>query len=348
MSLRLALREQLPSGRVEVDALEVVGTTALVGPSGAGKTTILEIVAGLRRPADGSIALGSDVWLDTAAGIDRPPRERRVGYVPQDLALFPHLSARANVAWGVEGPRGERRRRADALLARFGLAPLAGRRVDRLSGGERRRVAVARALAREPAALLLDEPFTGLDAAAGADARAVVRAARKATGAPTMLVSHDFADAVQIADQVAVLEAGRIVQAGTPGQLAAAPRTAFVAALVGLNALPGTAVPDGALTRIDGPGGVRLWSTDQASGPVLASVHPADIAVSPERPSDAENVLRGRIVGRIPCGPRDRIELETASDMAAEVPAGVPGEPGAPAWISWRAAATRLAAAPDG
>ncbi|MBV8257238.1 MAG: ATP-binding cassette domain-containing protein, partial [Actinobacteria bacterium] len=139
-------------------SLEVGGTTALVGPSGAGKTSVLRVIAGLVRPPQGRVALGDEVWLDTERGVALPPEERRVGLVFQEYALFPHLSVRRNVAYGAGG------RPVDELLERFRIAHLADARPGELSGGERQRVALARALARDPEVLLLDEPLAALDA----------------------------------------------------------------------------------------------------------------------------------------------------------------------------------------
>lgn len=204
---------------------------ALAGPSGAGKSTLVRAIAGVRTPAEGRIACGDAVWFDGAAGIDVRPEDRRCGLVPQHDALFPHLTAWRNVAYGMRGvARGERRERAHALLARFGVASLADARPTSLSGGERRRVALARALAAEPRALLLDEPLTGLDPQTRTAARAELADALAAAAVPAVLVTHDARDAAALADEVAVLEDGKVVQRGTLAALAAAPASPFTAA----------------------------------------------------------------------------------------------------------------------
>src|SRR5918999_1619174 len=166
---------------------------ALAGPSGAGKSSVLRIVAGLLQPERGRVRCGDRTWLDRERDVDLPPEERRCGYVFQDYALFPHLTAAQNVGYGL--PRAQRRRRALELIERFGLAHRADARPRTLSGGERQRVAAARALARRPDALLLDEPLSALDtrtrAAAGRELAAVLRE----SAVPAILVTHDFEEA---------------------------------------------------------------------------------------------------------------------------------------------------------
>lgn len=198
----------------------------MAGPSGAGKTSVLRVIAGLVRPDRGLVACGDDVWLDTERGVDRPPERRSVGLVPQDYALFPHMSVASNV--GFADPAA-----ADRLLERFGIAPLADERPDRLSGGERQRVAVARALARNPAVLALDEPLAALDAQTRRAVRTELAAILAGLNVPTLIVTHDFDDARALASRVAVLVDGTIRQVGTPDELISRPADAFVAAFTG-------------------------------------------------------------------------------------------------------------------
>ena len=155
VSARVRLREFELDVELEVDGN---GCAAIVGPSGAGKSTVLRIIAGLRRPNPGRVAMREEVWLDSGRGIDLRPEERACGFMFQDYALFPHLSAWKNVAFGMPGPRQNRRKRAVEQLQRFGVEGLADARPTSLSGGERQRVALARSLARDPSVLLLDEP----------------------------------------------------------------------------------------------------------------------------------------------------------------------------------------------
>jgi molybdate transport system ATP-binding protein len=249
-------------------------TLVLVGPSGAGKTTVLRAVAGLQRPDRGRIALGGRAWYDGAARIDLPPELRSVGLVFQEYALFPHMTVRANVAFGGGG------RRVDELLERFGIAALAGERPASLSGGERQRVALARALARDPSVLLLDEPLSALDA----HTRGVVRAGLQdllcELALPALMVTHDFRDAAALADRVGVVVGGTLRQLGTPAELVERPADAFVVSLTGGNLLPGTARPlrgGGSEVRLEG--GALVRSDDRATGPVGVAVYPWEVTV---------------------------------------------------------------------
>ncbi len=204
------------------------GPLALVGPNGAGKTSLLRVLLGVLGPARGRIALDGTALLDSARGIDLPPERRRLGYLPQHSALFPHLSVIANVEFGM--PRGPGRLgRAFALLESLEVAHLASRRTAALSGGERQRVALARALAAEPKALLLDEPLAALDVGARRQVRDFLAARLRALALPALVITHDAGDACALADRIAVLESGALTQVGTPDELRAAPATAFVA-----------------------------------------------------------------------------------------------------------------------
>ena len=341
-------------GDFKLDVAAAIGPgecLALAGPSGAGKSSVLRIIAGLLRPDRGRVACGDRVWLDTARGIDLPPDERRCGYVFQDYALFPHLTAWQNVAYGLTRlPRGERRGRAVALLERFGVAERADARPRTLSGGERQRVAVARALAVEPDALLLDEPLAALDArtraAAGRELAAVLREA----AVPALLVTHDFQEAALLGDRVGVIDGGRIVQLGTAGELAAAPASPFVADFTGAVVLTGVATPgpDGlTLVRLDGGG--EVTSLEPAAGPVAVTVYPWEIALAPPGtidPGSARNPLDVEVVSVTAVGSRIRIGLAAPQPLTAELtePAvrTMHIQPGQRALATWKATATRL------
>jgi molybdate transport system ATP-binding protein len=326
-------------------------TLALAGPSGAGKTSVLRAIAGLLRPERGRVVCGGERWLDTAARIDLPPERRGCGYLFQEYALFPHLSAWRNVAYGL--PRAERRReRANELLEAFGLGERADARPRQLSGGERQRVALARALARRPRALLLDEPLSALDARTRGRASRELAAALRDAGVPALLVTHDFAEAALLGDRVAVLDAGRIVQEGTARELAAAPASAFVADLTGAVVLTGEARagPDGlTLVRLAGGGAADVASTDPGRGAVAVSVHPWEIALAPAsaaRAGSAQNHLEGAISTVTHVGNRVRVGVEAGQPLVAEVtePAvrDLDLRPGARVSATWKAAATRL------
>ena len=211
-------------------------TTALVGPSGAGKTTVLRVVAGLLRPRQGTVSVEGHVWLDTERGVDVPPERRRVGYLFQEYALFPHLNVLANVRFGARNGAP-----VDELLERFRIAHLTRARVHELSGGERQRVALARALALRPAVLLLDEPLSALDAHTKAAVRTELHELLRDLDLPTILVTHDFEDAAALADRIGVIVDGTILQTGTASELVANPADSFVASFTGATLLEGTA-----------------------------------------------------------------------------------------------------------
>jgi molybdate transport system ATP-binding protein len=234
--LRADVRASVGALTIEAELDTGPGTLVLVGPNGAGKSTLLSLLLGARPVAAGRVEVGERVLLDRERGIDVPTEARRLGYVPQDSGLFPHLDVRGNVAFaaahgGRARSRDERDRAVAELLDELGIAALAGRRPATLSGGERQRVALARALAIEPSALLLDEPFAALDILARAEVRAALGDTLARRRIPTVLVTHDARDLRALADHVAVLERGRIVQRGTVDELARAPATPFVAAL---------------------------------------------------------------------------------------------------------------------
>jgi molybdate transport system ATP-binding protein len=313
-------------------------TVALVGPSGAGKTTVLRAVAGLARPDAGRIALGEQPWFDAGRRVDLPPEERSVGYVFQDYALFPHLSVERNVAFGG-------RARARELLERFRIDHLARARPAELSGGERQRVGLARALARDPAVLLLDEPLSALDAHTRAALRVELAELLVELRLPALLVTHDFEDAAVLAGRVGVLRAGRLLQMGTPAELVAAPATPFVASLTGGNLLPGrvSGERDG-LTEIALEGGARVYSTDPAHGAVGVVVQPWDVSLAREAPDDsALNHVRAPITSLVPVGNRVRVRVgpltaEVTSASAARLDLAV----GDVVVASFKATGTRL------
>jgi molybdate transport system ATP-binding protein len=231
--------------RARVGALDLAvhlsvpgGLLALVGPNGAGKSTTLMCALGLHRPAAGRIALGGRVLFDAARHIDVPIEERGFGYVPQHYALFPHLTALDNVAFGLACartrprlPRHARRERARATLRALAVEHVADRLPATLSGGEAQRIALARALVTEPAALLLDEPFAALDVRTRPAMRELLRAELATLGRPAIIVTHDLDDAAALAARIAVIEHGRIVQIDTLDALRARPATPFVAEL---------------------------------------------------------------------------------------------------------------------
>ncbi len=267
----------------------------------------------------------------------------------QDYALFPNLSAWRNVAYGIEGARAERERRARELLDRFGMTALADARPATLSGGERQRVALARALGREPSALLLDEPLAALDARTRAAARRELGAVLRAAEVPAVLVTHDFEEAALLADRVAIVDGGRVLQAGTAAALSASPSSAFVAELTGAVVLSGTATRTGELTEVRLDGGGVVTSTDDAEGPVAVTVHPWEVSLEPRSSASdasASNRLPVAVASLTRLGNRVRVALDGPQPLVADVTepavAGLALEPGMQLTATWKATATRI------
>jgi molybdate transport system ATP-binding protein len=228
------IRKQLGDFKLDLATTFPSGITILFGPSAAGKTTLLDCIAGLIRPDEGQIAIQEKILFDRALGINVSPQLRRIGYVFQDLALFPHLTVESNVEYGVSRLGGkERKRRSAAILESFRIAHLSSRRSGQISGGERQRVALARALVIDPAILLLDEPLAALDAATKSKIVDDLRAWNHEHGIPIVYVTHSREEVFALGDQVMVLENGRLIASGTPHQVMSAPRLETVAQLAG-------------------------------------------------------------------------------------------------------------------
>jgi iron(III) transport system ATP-binding protein len=256
---------------LSVDEGEVL---AVLGPSGCGKTTTLRLVAGFERPDAGRVVLdGADV---AAPNRFVPPERRRIGVVFQDYALFPHLTVAQNVAYGVRD-RGRRATRVTEMLELVGLADEAPRLPHELSGGQQQRVALARALAPEPALVLLDEPFSNLDAALRVRVRGEVRSILREARATAVFVTHDQEEALSLADRIAVMQAGSVLQVGDPAGLYARPADRFVATFVGdADMIPGRADGDGVATAVG-----RLTTARDGLGEALTG--DVEIALRPER-----------------------------------------------------------------
>ena len=337
----LSLSIELPLRAFTLDVqLDVDGTVALVGPSGAGKTSVLRAVAGLARPAAGRIALGGDVWFDAERNVFRRPDERRVGLVFQEYALFPHMSVRQNVAYA--GPA-----RVDEFLERFGIADLAAARPAELSGGERQRVALARALARDPGVLLLDEPLSALDAHTKIQVRGELQELLRELGLPTLLVTHDYEDAASLADTVGVIVEGRVRQVAAPHDLVARPADGFVASFTGANLLHGTARrPVHGPTEIALESGEIVYSADEAEGPVDVVVYPWEVVVGRERDeSSALNAIEGEVRSIVQIGSRMRVRIGPVTAEVTETSLERLGlVVGGRAVASFKATGTRLVA----
>ena len=336
--LRLDFGVPLRSFRLELTLQIERETVALVGPSGAGKTTALRAVAGLTRPDRGSISLGEETLFDAGRGIDLPPERRRVGLVFQEYALFPHMTVEQNVAYGG-------RERVGELLERFRIGKLAKVKPEHLSGGERQRVGLARALARDPGVILLDEPLSALDAHTRAGVRAELQELLRELGLPSLLVTHDFEDAAALADRVGVIVEGEVLQLASPAELVAAPSGPFVASFTGGNLVRGSANGlSGELTEVRLEDGTVIYSTDGGSGVVGVVVYPWEIALSRHAPDDsALNRVTAEVASVVPLGNRVRARVGpfvAEVTLASADRLGI--ERGQRVTASFKATATRL------
>jgi molybdate transport system ATP-binding protein len=315
-------------------------TVALIGPSGAGKSTVLNAIAGLVKPAAGSIRCDEETWFDADRGVFVRPEDRRVGLVFQDYALFPHLTVRQNIEYA-------RRHAADEYLERFRIGHLAGARPGNLSGGERQRVALARALARDPQILLLDEPLSALDAHTKIEVRTELQQLLAELEIPTLLVTHDFEDAAALAGHIGVLVEGELRQTGSATDLVAEPADAFVASFTGANILHGRPHSAGATTNgVRLEDGTLITTTDGAAGAAMLAVYPWDITISTTHPNDsAMNVVEGAITAITELGNRARV---TIGPLTAEITVDslrrLGLQPGQQAYASFKATGTRVVA----
>jgi len=350
----LDVRAAARLGEIDLDvalAVRAGSCLALAGPSGAGKTSVLRTVAGLLAPRRGTVRCGEQTWLDTERGVSLDPDRRRCGFLFQSYALFPHLRGWQNVAFPLRDvKRSERRRRALELMDRFDVAHLADVRPGTYSGGESQRVALARTLARDPQVLLLDEPLSALDSRTRASAGRALERMLDDSEIPTLVVTHDFNEAAQLGDEIAVIDGGRVLQQGSASELAATPASSFVADFTGAVVLRGTASPGPAgLTAVDIGKGVTILSTERGAGDVAASVYPWEIELAPpDAPpvGSAQNRLVARVVSSTTIANRVRVTLDAGQPLIAELTG-----PGAGALdlavgkrvsAIWKASATRM------
>jgi molybdate transport system ATP-binding protein len=349
MTLRIEGAVSVGDFVVEADmTVERGETVALVGPNGAGKSTVLRAIAGLHPVDRGSIRFDGRVWDDAEDGTFVTARDRRVGMVFQDYALFPHLTGIENVAFGLRA-RGADRRSADRaaaeMLDRVGVGSVADRRPGRLSGGQAQRVALARAIVGGPDVVVLDEPLAALDASTRGSVRRELPGWLDAVSADgrrpsRLVVTHDPVDADALADRVVVLEGGRVTQRGTVFELAAAPRTTYVADLMGTNLLHGR-LDDGSFHVADG-GELVVGAHELADGPAVATIRPAAVSLHRHRPDGSpRNVWTTRISGIGRTHGRVRVTLGPPFPLAVEVTeaglAGLGADVGDDVWASVKA-----------
>ena len=331
--LEVALSLQVPGFDLDVSWSAGGGVAVLFGPSGAGKTLTLQCLAGLIPPNAGRIVVDGHVLFDSASGVNVPAQARRVGYVFQGYALFPHLTVTENVGFGLRDlPRARRAERAAAVIERLGLAGLEHRYPRELSGGQRQRVALGRALAIDPALLLLDEPLSALDAPLRRALRDELRALLTDLGTAAVLVTHDFTEAYRLGDRIVVYDAGRVVQSAPRSELLWQPASESVARIMGIrNVLRGTVVkatPDRIqfrwrgqlLEAVNSPSRSYLPAADS---PIAFFIRPEYVRLirkdrGPADPSHHMNLMDGVVVGEEDFGTTWslRIRLTAASEPA--------------------------------
>ena len=374
--------------RLEADLRAAPGEVlGILGPNGAGKTTLLRALSGLDPLTTGSIHLGDLVLDDAATDTFVPPERRPVGLVFQSYRLFPHLDVRDNVAYAprVRGAgRRQARAVADTWLERLDLTALATRRPHQISGGQAQQVALARALAADPGFLLLDEPLSALDARTRLDVRTTLRRHLDEFAGPVLIITHDPLEAMIMADRLLVIEDGRVVQQGSPAQVARQPATQYVARLVGLNLYTGTLevatrtvsldlggtftvtlAGDGPEPTAgdnpepmagDGPGSSACddpesWAAGPLTRPVLVGLRPSAITIHTARPTQASprNVWQGTVVALELLTDRVRVQVDATPaalvDISAAAVADLSLRPGSPVWLA--AKATETEAYPD-
>ena len=337
-----------PDFELDVSCSFLSGITILFGPSGAGKTTLLDSIAGLIAPDTGRIAIAEKTLFDSALRVNVSPQLRRVGYVLQDLALFPHLSVARNVEYGISSLDAQaRQRRSAEILDSFRIAHLRSRRPGEISGGEKQRVALARALVVDPSILLLDEPLAGLDAATKSKLVDDLRAWNQEHRIPIVYVTHSREEVFALGERVVVLENGKVIAQGTPHQVMTAPRSETVAQLAGFeNIFEATVV---AAHEERGTMTCRLAGSDveletplvraEMGSALRVGIRAGDIllATLPPQGLSARNVLSGRVVllaqrdvivvARANCG----VEMEVHLTLAARDSLNL--QPGREVWL---------------
>jgi molybdate transport system ATP-binding protein len=355
-SIRKRLSEQFT---LDVALEAVPGITIVFGASGSGKSTLLRCLAGLLTPDIGQIAIGSATVFDATQGICLAPQRRKIGYVFQQLALFPHMSVERNIAYGIARlALAERRERIASTAERFGIAHLLARKPGAISGGERQRTALARALVTDPEVLLLDEPMSGLDHATASRIIDDLRAWNTAHDIPILYVTHSHREVFALGERVVVLEAGRVLAAGTPQEVMDAPAHETLAQLAGFeNFFTATVTAkradagvmqcrlDGTTTELEIP-----FADAEVGAPVRLAIRAGDILLANQEPRglSARNVLRGTLA----------FTIREGATVVARVDAGVfftvhltPGaletlhlRPRSPVWLVVKTHSCRLVA----
>lgn len=318
-------------------------TVAVVGPNGAGKSSVLRSIAGLLPLRAGEIQLDGRVLDSPETARFLPAGERQIGTVFQDNLLFPHLKVVDNVAFGLRSTgtrRGESLRRSAEWLERLGIGDLRSRRVSELSGGQARRVAIARAMVTNPRLVLLDEPFTGLDATARRELQHTLLNGLGPSEVPRVIVTHDPSHAHSLADRMVVVEDGRVTQRGTPAQIRSHPATSYVAELFGINLLPG--VGRGRTVSLDDGGPELVVAERVPSGQVVVAVDPSTVALHALPPAGSpRNTWQTTVADVHQRGGVVRVYVNDPVSLAIDVTEGAVRElglaPGASVWVAIKA-----------
>lgn len=344
-------------GRLTVEvqlrmALDPPLVLILFGPSGAGKTTVLRCLAGLEWPERGSIRFRGDTWLDTRAGVRVPPQHRALGYMPQDYALFPTYSVAGNIAYGLGALTShERQRRVAEMLTLLQLQGMEDMRPAQLSGGQQQRLALARTIARHPRLLLLDEPLSALDAPTRSGLRGELRELLKRLGIPSVVVTHDWAEALALGDQMVVIHEGRVLQVGTPQAVFSRPLNAEVAHVVGVDTVVQGRILESSngLATIEVAGAKLVALAGEESGPdVFVCIRAEDVVLETVgvKGTSARNHLVGTVREVTSLGALVRVGIDCGFTLSATVTRSALDElhvaPGVPVVAAIKAGAIHL------
>ena len=358
MTLTAIVTKRLgPAFDLDVELTAPPGITMLFGASGSGKTTLLRCLAGLTKPDAGHITIGERVLFDATAGVDVPIQDRHIGYVFQQAALFPHMSVRDNIEYGLHRlPADERRGRVSAIAESFRISEILERRPANVSGGERQRAALARALVTEPSLLLLDEPLSALDHAIQSRIMDDLRRANDARRIPMIYVTHSHREVYTLGERVTVIDHGRVIATGTPHEVLDHPERGALANLAGFENVFGATVIerreragtmecrlDGSTTELEVP-----LNQGVAGQQIRIAIRAGDILLANEEPRglSARNVLRGRLLDLTAQGPTMIAIVEAGTTFVVHLtPGGVESlhlQPGTHVWLIVKTYSCRL------
>jgi molybdate transport system ATP-binding protein len=325
--LKVSARKKLRDFSIDVDICIESNVAVMLGPSGHGKTTVLNMIAGITRPDDGKISIGNTLFFDSSKGISVGMEKRNIGFVFQDYALFPHLSVFENVAYGLKArgsPVAEIQLRVMRELERLAISNLKNEVPARLSAGQRQRVALARALVIDPCLLLMDEPLSALDMQLRSRVRSELKELLHKLEIPTIIVTHDVLDAVGLGGTVMVLEHGRIAQHGSYEDLLAAPSSRFVAEFIESNAYSGKVksvdAHGDAIIVLEAGVEINAVLEEEYSGTILVVIHPWDVVLQKtSEGGSVRNILKAKVLSICPLRDRMRVTVDAGIRLTAEI-----------------------------